>query len=456
MKPNRIAQVLGGLLCAGTALAQTTGVPPLPYQGGSGPEKLGLNSFGGNAVMLPSLQVEQLPSPFDDITVPFGPPRRYIVIRYYAIRPWFIHPYTGVQLQATDILRSVQSDNPDWMAMAEGKSLEELLRPDPTTGEALVEIVDGGLVDENNEAERESFAAETAAEVATAGALDPKLDLGSPATGILHAPFYGLYCIKIRICIPFLTTQPGQVWRYWVRWAYPFHQGWCWRSWWWYGWQLRGTQWGIWPYRPLCIPHVFWSRVGPDWIWHVTNPNRFRYWCLYGLRYHFTLFGSPIRINPVPFLSQLHLGLVPGNTTTGWVPIWPYPFVRYWPYGPWCTRWYWYRCLPWYSYRYLPPVVQAAFAIPKPEFGAGFLPPGDDQRQFPQGPPTIGDDGMFQKVGDSFFDVFFDVAGATTQRALVKPLGDGDGTGQTTTGDFPGPVREETFHSQPIDLSDTD
>jgi len=447
MKPNRIAQAFLGLLVAGAVVAQTN--PGLPYEGGETRELYGMNSFGA-PTMVPGLDSEQLPLPAlepEELQVlPF--PRRYIVIRFYAIRPWFIHPYTGLELKPTDIIRSIQSDNPDWMDMAKGRSLEELLNP-PTGEEPLVSIEDGGLVDETNDAEVAAFGEEGDVEVANAAAAG--VELAAPARNIIHAPFYGLYCIKIRICLPYLTynlAHPNTVWRYWVRWAYPFHQGWCWRSWWWYRWCSSGTQFVLCPYRPFCIPHAFWTRVGPDWIWHVTNPNRFRYWCLYGLRYYFTPFGGAL-----PLVNQLNLGLLPPN---GWLTYWPYPPVRYWPYGPYCTRWYWYRCLPWFTYRYLPPVIQAAFAIPKPQFGAGFRPPGDDDQPFPLDPPTIGDDGTFARSGNSFFDVFFDVAGVSTVRPLVKPLGDHDGDGRTRIQDSARPILEEQRHPTPIDLSDTD
>lgn len=449
MKPiHRITRSLLGLGAAAVALAQTN--PGLPYEAGETRELYGLNSFGG-ALMAPGIHSEQLallPLEQDELQIrPF--PRRYIVIRFYAIRPWLVHPYTGQQLALTNVFRSVGSDNPDWLEMTKGRTLAELLEPDSETGEPMVSIEDGGLVDESNEAEVMAFREEADAELRNAEAVG--VNLGNPARNIIHAPYYGLYCIKIRICLPYLEfnrANAGTVWRYWVRLAYPFHQGWCWRSWWWYRLCWNGSQYVLCPYRPFCIPHAFWTRVGPDWIWHVTNPNRFRYWCLYGLRYYFTPFGGTL-----PLVGQLNLSLAPAN---GWLRYWPYPPVRYWPYRPYCTRWYWFRCLPWITYRYLPPVIQAAFAIPKPEFGAGFLPPGDGPEPFPLDPPTIGDDGRFQRSGDSFFDITFDIAGVCTVRPVVLPLGDHDGDGRTRLQDFSRPVLEEQRHAAPIDLSDAD
>jgi hypothetical protein len=345
--------------------------------------------------------------------------------------------------------------------MAKGRSLEELMQPQEG-GEPLVEVTDGGLVDESNEAEVEAFAAETAVESESAKALN--VDLGDPATRIVHAPYYGLYCLKIRICIPIITRVPGQVYSYWVRWPYVVHQRWCWHSWWWYHWRFVGGVWRIWPYRPLCIPHVYWTRVGPDWIWNVSNPNRFRHWCLFAHRYYFTPFGSPGAITPLPYIRQLNLSLIPPSP---WLHVWPYPLVRYWPFRPWCTRWYWYRCVPWFTYRYLPPVIQTSFAIPRSVRydpatglgGGGFIGAPDDSEtspSFPMDPPKIDANDMFEDGGESFFGRYFSIAGVGTERPLVKPLGDADGNGLTSSGDFARPTREEIVHSAPIDLSDTD
>jgi hypothetical protein len=112
---------------------------------------------------------------------------------------------------------------------------------------------------------------------------------------------------------------------------------------------------------------------------------------------------------------------------------------------------------PWITYRHFPPVIQAAFAIPPvPGIGGGFLPPEDSDAEFPLDPPTIGADGTFQRTGNSFFDVFFDVAGVCTVRPLAKPLADHDGDGLTRIGDFSRPALNEQRDPRPLDLSDTD
>lgn len=458
-----VLAVLAILVCVATATAQTQPTEPLlPFQGpdGPGPERLGLNSFG-RPLLLPAIHAEQLPiPPLDDLTLPpTGPPRIYITFRYYGCRPWFIHPYTGATLSATDLVRSVQTTNPEWQEVAKGRPLEELLKVDPDLGEPLISIVDEGLVDENNPAAMQEWQDEQMVEMENAEKVGVRL-ADQAIRPIVHAPFYGLYCLRVRLCIPISTaTVAGAVYRYWVRFPFKLHQPYCWSRWWWHCW-YRDPFTGalrIRPWRPLCVPHAFWTRSGPDWVWTVSNANRYRYWCLYGLRYYFTTFGSPLAVNRVPLVGDLHLA--PTDLTTGFLRPWPYPTVRYWPFGPYSTRWYWFRCVPWFTYRYLPPVLQAAVAIPKDEFGAGFLPapdpgPGDDP--FPPDPPRLVEGEPFAKGGDSFFDINFDIAGACTVRPSQEPLGDSDGDGATERADMPRPLLDEQAILDNPDLEDQD
>jgi len=471
MKKNRrittpIA-VLGAAISFGFgfSLANAQERPPLPFEAGETENRLGMNSFG-TPQPIPEIQSHEVRTPdFGDVIVqpPIGPPRYYVTIRHYGCRPWLIHPYTGRPILRHDLVRSIGSNNPAWLEIADGLSMEELLEPrEELGGEALVSIEDGGMVDEDNPAAIQDYLDMEAAE--RDNAAQAGVTIAPGIANISYAPYYGLYCLRIRICIPYNPIYAGNAYRYWLRWPYRPHQGSCWSTWWWHCWQrgVRGV--GIYPCRPWLTPYTRWTRVGPDWVWHVSSVNRYRYWCLYGMRYYCTTFGTPVSINPLPYVGQLGLDVRPvAAHTTGWLRPWPYPRWRYWSYSPYCTRWYWFRPIPWFNYRYLPPVVQCAYAMPRD--GGGFRPgpaPQDDVNVFPIEPPRIAavdkqarfDQG---KNANAFFLENFDIDQATTARPIVRPLGDHDGDGVNSNQDNPRNIRiEERGHAMPIDLEDTD
>ncbi len=466
------AAVLG--LCAGTAWAQLSERPKLPFEDQPGPERLGTNSFGGLRPV-PGIHSEQPMTPDIDDLLPNLPQRYYLTIRYYAVNPWFINPYTGNKLQPHEILRSVQTTNPDWPGR--NMPLEDLLKEDSSTGEPLVEISglmdDNGnemVIDENNEEAMQDWLDDQMAEAENAddarrAAEASQIELSIPdikAKPIWHAPFYGLYCLKIRICIPvFASTPRKSVYQYWVRWPYKRFQPWCWSRWWWYRWNTVNNVTRIYPWRPLCIPRAVWHRVGPNWVWNVTNVNTYRRWCLYGLRYYFTPFAN--RFQALPRIAGLNSALSPVG---GWIRPWPYPRVRYWPFRSYCTRWYWFRCIPWLTYRYSPPVIQAAFAVPKPQFGAGFADlPDEVQAQlddmnkpvFPPGPPNVDpNSGYDHGDADERFAQFFDTDVLCTARPQESPLGDNDGNGFVTRSDVPRNILLERLEDTNQDTEDTD
>ena len=185
---------------------------------------------------------------------------------------------------------------------------------------------------------------------------------------------------------------------------------------------------------------------------NITNWNRYRHWCLYGFRYYCTFFGTPpFQLNRLPRIANLNFDLNPDlKVNTPWLRPWPYPLVRYWPYRPYCTRWFWFRPIPWFRYRYFPPVVNFAIARPNAELGGGFLPPPDDNPndpRFPMVPPTRGGDGKlvnqslvagkFVGAGTAKFDSFFDIDVECRGRASIVRQGDYDRNGSTTRADFP-------------------
>lgn len=455
-------------LCLGAGMAQAQDdPPPLPFEDGLTKqigERLGLTGFEALPTGIPGNHSDVprpplTPENLDDLLPPPHLPqirRYYIYCYYYASRPWFVHPYTGATLRPWQVLGSVQSQNPDWLACAKGKSLQQLIEDvDPQLGEPLVQV-DQMLVDENSEEAMEEWKMQQEAEqlnfdeVGKVATLNPAFK--PIVRPIWHAPFYGLYCLRVRICVPILTvsnhlteTTTGiavKRWRFWCRFPFRRHQPVCWKRWWWYRWSNQTV---LRPWRPWCLPYVRWTRSGPDWVCHVTSVNRWRRWCLWGFRYYFNRIipGEPtftsIDVNNVlrlPRIAGLNSKLDPDvNTTTGWLRPWPYPRVRYWPFRPYCTRWYWFRGLPWWWYRHFPPIIHFAVAVPKPELGGGFDPnpdiPADDPQDplFSVDPPNLADgeaqSGQTGRVFDSFFDIDVECRG----RADLHPVGDMDGSG---------------------------
>ena len=146
-----------------------------------------------------------------------------------------------------------------------------------------------------------------------------------------------------------------------------------------------------------------------------------------------------------------------GTYTTGWLRPYPYPVVRYWPFRPYCTRWFWFRPIPWRNYRYLPPVLHTTIASANAENGGGFVGNVNPQQvAAPLDPPTIGADGRYTSRPDSFFDIFTDL-GECRYRAAEQQIGDNDGNGNTTPGDAPRAVSiDARVNGPPIDTRDDD
>jgi hypothetical protein len=168
----------------------------------------------------------------------------------------------------------------------------------------------------------------------------------------------------------------------------------------------------IWcPYGPTWIPVLRWTRCGTLWGLTVTHPYCYpwvptyqpRPFCLYGLRHYFTPIVDPRQPAPVPFVSALNSRL-----QYPWQYYHYRPFNFYWPYTPYCARWYWWRCAPFYDYWWIPPIVQCAVWV-------GDQPPGE----FPMDPIPIPG-----------------TAGLITSRAAVLQAGDINGDGYRTLSDL--------------------
>jgi hypothetical protein len=137
----------------------------------------------------------------------------------------------------------------------------------------------------------------------------------------------------------------------------------------------------IWcPWGPTWWPYTRWTRVGILWGLTICHPycyawDRFyipRPFCIYGLRYFFTPIGdvrSPVVVTSSPaavpvnrYLYMARLVKRPWSiynaVSIGGIVLRP-PYY-YWPFTPYCQRWYWFRCPPFTLYRYNPPVVQYA------------------------------------------------------------------------------------------------
>jgi hypothetical protein len=187
------------------------------------------------------------------------------------------------------------------------------------------------------------------------------------------------------------------------------------------------------PWRPTWSPLLRWGRGGPIWCLTVTHPYAYpwdpwyrpRPFCLYGLRYYFTPIGNIRQPAAVPYIGQLTAGL-PAN----WV-LHPKPIYKYWPYTPYCARWYWWWCTPFSIYRHLPPVVQFATWVNPDINDTPVL------RDFPDDPvPMEG------------------TVGICTMRALVSQQGDLTGDGFETLADLSAFRQEQGTASQ--DTTDTD
>lgn len=430
---------------------------------------LGLNTFETPGRVIPGHHSDVPRPPIDRIDLDDLLPspdlpqirRYYIYCYYYGCRPWFRHPFTGAILKPWQVLQSVNYNNPDWLECAKGKTLEELTQVDEQLGEPLVQI-DQHLVDESSDEAKADWQDQQEAEeqnfVEVASAAELSSALKPVVRPIWHAPFYGLYCLRVRICVPILnptnhiTANGVKRWRFWCRFPFKRIQPVCWKRWWWYRWCKRtdaagNSVWRRCAWRPWCLPYLRWTRSGPDWVAHVTSVNRWRRWCLWGFRYYFRrISADPVvaRINTanlgvLPKIADLSSTLEPNKDfTTGWQRPWPYPSVRYWPFRPYCTRWFWFRCLPWWRYRHFPPVIQFSVAVPKPAFGAGFDPnpniPADTTRLFSDDPPNIADGaaigiGEVATQGTASFDSFFDIDVECRGRAELHPVGDQDGDG---------------------------
>lgn len=214
------------------------------------------------------------------------------------------------------------------------------------------------------------------------------------------------------------------------------------------------------PYGPAWWPVTRWTRWGTTWGLTITHPYCYRWnpfyqprdFCLYGLRYYYTPIGN-VRVPLLPPPNNpgiLMNGAIPANNNMNLFALnaqpWNIynavsiggivqrPLYYYWPFTPYCQRWYWFRCLPFSLYRYNPPVCHFSTWInpfPHP-VNADFpdMPvnelPGTQctltTRPLSVLPADLNGDGVVnsgdlanyrQQAGtqtiDSFFDVFFDL-----------------------------------------------
>lgn len=194
------------------------------------------------------------------------------------------------------------------------------------------------------------------------------------------------------------------------------------------------------PWGPSWIPLLRWGRSGGLWCLTVTHPYGFawdpwyqpRPFCLYGLRYYFTPHPA-LRTPPrLAFIRNLTLAHQPPPAVGPWL-IYPKPAVRYWPYSPYCGRWYWWSCTPFTNWRWTPPIVQfATWVNPDPND------PGPG--------PTFPDDPL----------PIPGTVGVSTMRALVSQQGDLNGDGVVNAQDSLAYRAEQGHVSQDNENLDTD
>lgn len=196
----------------------------------------------------------------------------------------------------------------------------------------------------------------------------------------LNHPAYGLYCLRVVICIPYYSPnfQPlwvqGRLHQFFVRLSY-YCPGVCWcEGWWWYrSFQHPSTDpYGI-AHSPSWAPWHRWDRGGPFWNLTIIHPYCYTWgspfyqptpFCVYGLRSCFFTIGNPRQPGRVCGNKNLNQQFI-----CNWV-NYPYPQpYRYWPYIPYCARWYWWRfptTAAFQASRWLPPVAQYGVAVGAP------------------------------------------------------------------------------------------
>jgi hypothetical protein len=193
------------------------------------------------------------------------------------------------------------------------------------------------------------------------------------------------------------------------------------------------------PWGPSWIPLLRWGRTGGFWCLTVTHPYGFAWdpwyqtqpFCLYGLRYYFTPHAT-LRTPPrLAFIRDLRLAHQPPPSAGAWL-IYPKPLVRYWPYSPYCGRWYWWACTPFSNWRWSPPIVQFATWVNPDPFDPG-------TPNFPDDPVPIPG-----------------TVGISTMRALVSQQGDLNGDGLVNAQDALAFRAEQGLVSQDNENLDTD
>ncbi len=189
-------------------------------------------------------------------------------------------------------------------------------------------------------------------------------------------------------------------------------------------------------WRPTWIPLVRWGRAGPAWCLTITHPYaypwdpyfRTRPVCVYGLRNYFTPVVDVHSPAPVPYIAALQSTMPPVGA---WSLYPTRPTLKYWPYTPYCARWYFWQPNPFAAYRHLPPVVQfATFVNPDTSDPVIVSPFSDDPT------PISG------------------TTGVTILRALASQQGDLTGDGLMNLGDLSAFKQEQGTTSQ--DTTDTD
>jgi len=127
------------------------------------------------------------------------------------------------------------------------------------------------------------------------------------------------------------------------------------------------------PWGPSWIPLLRWGRGGPLWCLTVTHPYcypwdpwyRPRPFCIYGFRYYvppigpYLVPGGAVPPGLRPPADQVVNYTYQPPAPYPWI-YYPRPIYNYWPYTPYCARWYWWSCLPFIQYRWASPIVQFA------------------------------------------------------------------------------------------------
>lgn len=157
------------------------------------------------------------------------------------------------------------------------------------------------------------------------------------------------------------------------------------------------------PYRPTWIPCVRWTRSMDIWGLTICHPYCYRWvntfyrrpFCLYGLQYYFAPLpnqrptiaqGDATNAEALPLQNRLNETSLSGKAWTNYNSVALNVPQGYWPFSPYCSRWYWFRCTPFSLYRWHPPICRFAIWVDDDPSQVDVYDPPGFEGEFPTQP----------------------------------------------------------------------